>query len=508
MVGILGAGALAVFLTFAAKILSFGRDVVMSAAFGANMATDAFFIANTIPGVVWAVVLVTINAVFLPLYMRLRVAAPAEAAAFLRHAVQIYLALALLIALACALAAGPIVHMTSPGAPPATLALAKTLTVIMSVGFAFSGYVAVQNAVQQAHGRFQAPLLVPVVNNLLAIAGVLVAWRMNDIRIAVVFAVGAWLVQAPLARWQTRDLNPRVTFKLVDGATFRRLSLLSLPVMLGAFLDQLNIYVGIYLAGGLGVGAISHLNYASRLAVFLATTFSTLVSYFLFPRLAADAAVNDDARTRRSVSLGVLLVAATTAPLMIVSFVLRHDIVSLVYGRGALGPADVDETARAFAYYSIGIVFVGVREIFNRLFFSFQKMNTTLVIGIASTVGNILASAWLSRSMGPAGIALGASVGAGIYLVGQLVAVALWKPGLLGRDLPLGLAAIVAATAPAWIVTTWLMPRLADMAPLPRFVLVSGTFGVVFLVVAAPIILRGGFLRLAGPEPMVEPPEL
>ncbi len=501
------AGAIALFLTVSAKVLSFGRDVVLSTVFGANAATDAFFIANTIPGVVWAGVIVTINAVFLPLYIARRVESRAGAAEFATEAVQIYFVLGLLVALGCMLGAETIVKMTAPGAPPSTLAEARVLTVIMAFGFVFSGYVAVQNAVQQANGFYRAPLMVPVLNNLIAIVGVVIAGGFGDIRIAVIAAVGAWVVQSPIQRWQTRTFYRSSRRLLISRKLLQRLTLLSLPVMLGTFLDQINIYVGIYLAGGLGEGAISHLNYASRLAMFLASAFSTLVSYFLFPRLAGDAAAGEDSRTARTIALGVLTVAFATAPLMVLSFQLRHDVVAIVYGHGALLPAGLAATASAFAYFSAGIVFIAVREVFNRMFFSYNRMTTPLAIGVVATLANLGSTILLVRSMGTSGIALGASIGAAVYTIGQLLVIAVWKPRLLDARLATGTVAIAVAILPAWLACAVALPHLAGFAPLPRLFVATLLFGVVFLIAAAPLAWFGGYApllrNLFGHDPQV-----
>ena len=489
-------GSAALILTVVGKLAGFGREITLSFYFGASSSTDAFFIANTIPGVLWATIVVTINIVFLPLYIQRRLTDDGESGAFANEAIQIYLLLGVGMALLCSLGAGAIVHWTAPAAPMATFRLARTLTVIMASGFVFSGYVAVQNAIQQAHGLYRLPMLVPLVNNLLAIAGVVVAAKYGDIRIAIVAAVLGWVIQAPIQRFQTRRFYATIRRFLIKAATLRRLALLSGPVMLGTFLDQINIYVGIYLAGSLGVGAISQLNYASRLAMFLATTGSMLVSYFLFPRLAADAAGLDDRRTGRTLTLGLLLVVVATAPAMIVSVVLRHDLVSLIYGRGALSAADIASTAAAFAYFTIGIVFIGVREIFNRLFFSHQRMVVPLAIGVVASVINFAVSKWLSGAMGTAGIALGASVAAAAYLLGQVLVVMAWKPRLFNKELLIGLVSIAAALIPAGLGVMGLLPFLAGLANFTRLLAAGVVFMVIFTAVLAPLARHGHLRRL------------
>lgn len=488
-------GVFALLLTALGKATAFGRDVVLSLAFGASETTDAFFIANIIPGIMWAAIHATIGTVMMPLYVARRTADDGSSGRFANEALQAYLILAVITALICIVGAQSIVTWTAPQASADTHALARTLTIIMALGFVFSGYVGVQNAIQQAHGLYRFPLAVPLVNNIIAIVGIAVAAWFKDIRIAVWAAVLGWVVQSPLQRLQTRSFYPTEHRLLLKANTLKRLALLSTPVMLGTFLDQVNIFVGINLAGGMGEGAISQLNYASRLAVFLATTFSMLVAYFLFPRLAASAARGDDRETAKHLSLGVLMVLAMTLPPTVIAYVFRTEIVDMVYGQGALSASDAAGTALAFAGYALGIVFIATREIFNRLFFSYQRMVTPLVLGVIASVVNIVVSRWLGQSMGTSGIALGASIAAMTYILGQVIIILLWKPQLIERRLLIGLAVIGAATVPSWVAMYGIGQVVTELPALLRLVIGTLSFGLPFVAIVGGAAWRLGLLR-------------
>lgn len=490
---VVGVSAIALGLTVLAKGLAFGRDVALSVVFGADTATDAFFVANMIPGILWAAFLATINVVVLPMYVEKRSQAPDAAGHFANEAIQTYLAVSLVIGLICVAFAAPIVRFTAPGASPETLALATQLTIIMAVGFPFSGYVAIQNSLQQAHGRFIGPLAVPVVNNIIAILGILAAAVLADIRIAVIAAVGAWVLQAPFQRFQNRSLYPTVPRVILTRQTVQRLVLLSVPVMFGTFLDQINIFVGINLAGGVGEGAISQLNYASRLAMFIATAFSMLVAYFFFPRIAASASAGDDAASGQSLTLGLLLTVALTLPLTVVAYVMRQDVVALVYGHGGLSASDLSGTALAFAAYALGIVLIAAREMLNRLFFSYQRMLPPLLLGVLASVVNFGISSQLVDRLGVVGIALGASVGALVYVVGQIVLVLIWKPVLISRQLLLGLVILALACVPAGLALQQVAGLSADMPPLFRLFLGTLAFGIPFVTIVGVAAWRVGF---------------
>ena len=80
----------AVILTLSGKFLGFIKDVVLASFFGAGVRTDAYFIANLIPGLVWLAILTTISAAFLPQYVKLKQAGEGEEIAFTQQAVRLY----------------------------------------------------------------------------------------------------------------------------------------------------------------------------------------------------------------------------------------------------------------------------------------------------------------------------------------------------------------------------------------------------------------------------------
>lgn len=471
------------------KITAFFKDVALSYFFGAGPSTEAYFIANIIPGLIWLAIMSTTAAVFLPLYKQGRKKSVAAAALLVQEATLIYAVLAILLALLCVLLAGPIVGMTAPEASAETLVLARQLTMIMAVGFIFTGYVGLQNAIQQANGQFLPPLIAPLANNLISMAAIALAAWVGSIHLAVVGAVLGWAVQAPLQRWATLRYHPPRWRWQVRPDTLRRLSSLSAPVMLGVLLDQVNIYVGMAVAGRLGPGAISHLNYGARLSMFLATVFSWLVAYFLFPRLAALAARDDDAGVGRTLSAGLFLISAMTAPVLVVAIGLNEAFVGFVFGRGAFTAADVTATAAVFGLYAWGVLFISMREMINRVFFSYQRTGAPLVIGAAALAVNVVAAVLLGRTLGVTGVALAASLSALVYALLQFGGIAVWKPALLQFDLIRLLGAVALASGACLAVVLALGPYLADLSDLARLALVGGGAGLAYLAVL--VILLG-----------------
>ena len=273
----------------------------------------------------------------------------------------------------------------------------------------------------------------------------------------------------------------------------RRLLYLSVPVFFGVFLDQINAYIGIYLSSGFGEGSISHLNYANRLTAFMAGLFSMLVAYLTFPQLAEAASRNEDEKVASVMAGGLGLILAATAPMVVLSLGLSREIVDIVFGRGKFLEGDVTAAAAIFQFYVYGILFVAVREIFNRLLFSFHKTSIPLYIGLLAAIVNIAVEhdaddgSWGRPALRPAPPA-----SAIFYVLCQLGYTLAWKRALLGGDALRWLAVVALASAAMAAALVIVLPEIGSVSSFVRVLVAGAAAGAVYAIV---LFVSAWFIR-------------
>jgi len=442
-------------LTVVAKVGAFGKDVLLSLQFGAGYETDAFFIANAIPGFVFGGILGTIGLVFLPTFSGAVAKGEAAAADTYRTAALVYTTLSLAVGVLTLVGAGRIVSLLAADQPQQTRDLAVLLTRIMSVGFAFSGWVGLQNAVLHANKLLVWPQLVPVLNHAFVICGLLLTALLGGpITIVVVAAVLGWVVMAPVVSRSASTYRPTSKGNFEWGSA-RLLLALSIPVFLSLSLDQVSLLVGTALAATYPEGAVSNLNYAMRLTVLLSSAFSLIVAYVLFPYLTESLNSGRTREARRYILQSLVAVAALSAPLLAVVLSMGESLIAFVFQRGAFSPEDTATAGRAMILLSPVIVLAGFREVLNRLFLAQYKTKALLIFGVFGLVVNVASSIYFSGRLGVEGIALGSSLGALAYVGANAVSTAVTQRHLIHRDLFVWLVTILIATACATVFGVW-----------------------------------------------------
>ncbi|WP_059010153.1 lipid II flippase MurJ [Streptomyces specialis] len=493
------AAAVTAALTAAGAVVGLLRDQIIATLFGAGPATDAFLVAWTVPEFA-ATLLIEEGAalVLVPAFSLALARAGAGGARELCAATFPRLLLALAVA-AAALAAGarPLVAAHAPGLAERGLAVdCVRLPAVSVLTFGVAGYF---SAALRAHRDFVPPAAIYVVHNagILATALALHAWWGIRAAAAGVALGGALMALVQLPFFLRRFLRgrPRGTPPAPSSAPVRaggRVSLLAgvsvgvvAPVALFALSRQSQVLVERCLASALPAGAISHLNYAQKVAQ-MPMVLSMMICTVTLPLVARAVADGETERARERVERDLVL--AGVVVLLGGAFVVAcaPAIIELLFQRGAFDERATAATAGVMRVYALGLLGHTLAGALTRPFFSAARPAwfplAAMALGLLITVAGGLAAVpvWGVRGIAAANAA-GISVTALLLLraLPRRTSIPVDARRVLGRLARLAVAAALAAGA-GWAATA--LPGCS--APLPAVALGCLLVPAVFAVAA------------------------
>lgn len=407
-------------LSIAGSVLGLVRDQSLARLFGAGSETDAFLVAWTVPEIAATLLIedglaiALIPAFSVALARRAR-GVPGDPVRELVRATLPRLCLAFAAVAALVAAGAPyLVRALAPGLADPRLAVDCTrLTALSLLAFGLAGYC---SAALRAHRRFFAPAAIYVAYNTGIVATMFLLggeWGVRSAAVGVV--VGGCLmvaVQLPSLWRQLRSPAPVPAATAGPAADERpmRLALIA-AVLLFALCRQSQVLVERFLASSLPAGAISHLNYAQKVAQ-IPMTLSLMVCTVTFPVVARALADGDTRRARARVERDLVLASCVVLAGMCAVLACAPQMIGLLFQRGAFTAADTAATAEVMRVYALGLLGQTLVGALVRCYFSAGRPSwyplAVMAAGIAAT--SLIGAATVGR-WGVAGIAAANAVG-------------------------------------------------------------------------------------------------
>ncbi|MEV7088486.1 lipid II flippase MurJ [Streptomyces sp. NPDC093085] len=520
------AAVLTAVLTAGGSLLGLVRDQTIAHLYGAGPETDAFLVAWTVPEVAATLLIEDAMALIL---------VPAFALALARRAARarttssesdtgtgtgrdtdpvrqlnratlprLFLALSALAALLVAVAPWA-VAVLAPGLAEPRLAVDCTrLTATSILTYGIAGYC---SAALRAHSSFVWPAAIYVASNVGIISTMVLAGSECGVRAAgagvAVGGVLMVLIQLPPLRNKLTGrhapdgrephpapgppapeagtpapLAPSVAQPLAPPVALGMLA----PVIVFALGRQSQVLIERFLAAPLPAGAISHLNYAQKVAQ-IPMTLSLMLCTVTFPVVARAMAAGETDRARRRVERDLALAAIIVLTGAATVLACAPEIIQLLFQRGEFRPADTAATAAVMRVYALGLLghsLVGalVRGYFcaaRPLWFPALAMAAGLVL--TGSAGALLVDVW-----GVRGIAAANALGITLTAVLMLRGLGRHSVPVAARQVAAGLARLAAAAA----VATGAGRLVAALLPSPALAVLAAApvVAVVFLLAA------------------------
>jgi len=473
------------------RVLGYVRERVFAHYFGNGAAADAFRAALRIPNALRNLLGEgTLSASFIPVYAALN-EQKKDAARALAGAI-----LGLLL-----LASGILAVIGIAFAPAITAAVAQGFdgprreltTVLVRILFPMTGLMVVSAwclGILNTHRRFFLPYAAPALWNIAGIAAMVgaAAWLkgqggLYSLSLALAWGtvVGSVLqiaIQLP-ACWRLLGGIPLRVSLVPEGV--RPVIIAWLPLVVGAGVAQLSGLVDTFLGSFTGEGGLASLGYAQLVQVLPISLFGVAVTAVALPDLARDAiSETGNAQLRARIALGFRRIAFFVIPSAFAFAALGPQIIGALFQTGRFDADDTVLVGGVLAAYGIGLLGQSTVKLFASGFYAMRDTRTPVRIAITSLVISALLSWFFMRRFGPAGIALGSSIGGTFNTVlhlydldkriGTILQRADWQ--ILGLVAGAALIAALLGAGVGYLVAGW--------RPIPKGIAVLGIFGVAY----------------------------
>ncbi len=389
-------------LTLVSRIMGFVRDIMFAALLGAGPVAEAFVIAFRFPNLFrrWFGE-GAFNAAFVPLFAKRLEGEGREAARRFAEEAMAGLAGLLLVLSVIAMIAMPAVMLVMA---PGFVGNAEKfdLAVVMSrIAFPYlfcMSLVALLSGVLNSVGRFAESSAVSIVLNLTLMAAMVIAAALgygNDRDSGIVMAWGicaAGILQLLLLLDGARraGLLPKLRRpRLTDDV--RQLVRLGVPGIVAGGITQINIVVGSMIAS-MHAGAVSWLYYADRLYELPLAIVGIAIGVVLLPDISRHLRAGNQAAVLDSQNRSLEFAMLLTVPAAVALAVIPHEIIAVLFQRGAFKPSDTANVAGALAIFALGLPAFVMIKIFSPGFFAREDTKTPMRFAGISLAINTLGS--------------------------------------------------------------------------------------------------------------------
>lgn len=398
-------------LTVLSKVFGFAREMVLSYFYGASTVSDAFVIAHSIPIVLIGVVSNGITTSYIPMYSSiLEKKGKRRADRFTSNLVNVTFVIATLAIIFGEVFTTPLVKIFAFGLEGEALQLAVEFTrfsllsiYALVISAVFRGYL-------NLHDEFVVPAATGFILNIIIISSIVLS------KSTTVHILGLGLFLANTLQYVIFIKPMRKTGfknkKIFDlkSVHLREMLRISIPVMIGVAVMELNNVADKFFASFLATGAITNLNYAQRLAGFVSGIVIVSITTASYPEMSRYGSTGDIDGLKKSTVSSIGLANFLVFPASVGLMALAQPIMDLLFGRGAITPQDVVAMSAALFCYGPMLMAQGARDVLNRSFYAIKDTKTPMVVSSIMVAINIILDGVLLKPLGLHGLAAATSL--------------------------------------------------------------------------------------------------
>jgi len=399
-----------------AGLASTAKELVVARWFGRGDALDAFLIAFLLPSFLVNLVAGSFNSAVIPTFIQVRETEGKEAAQRLFSGVMVIsLGLLVGVSILVGLLAPYFLPLLGSGFGPAKLMLTRRLLYALLPFIALSGLAVNWIAVLNAGEHFGLPALSAIMTPLSAMTFILLLGRQWGIFALAAGTVTGVALQGALLAWMLRRRDIQLALRWYGlNPALRQVIGQYAPMIAGALLMGSTELVDQTMAAMLEPGSVAALNYARKVVTVFIVVGATPLGTAALPYFSQMVARHDWDGCRRILRSYVRSIALVTIPITLAVVFLSHQLIGILFQRGAFTAADTKVVGRVLAFLALQIPFYLAAQLGVRFISALKKNSVLMVISAVNMVLNVVFNLILMTYWGVAGIALSTSF---VYMV-------------------------------------------------------------------------------------------
>lgn len=413
--------------TLASRVLGLGRDITLAAVFS-RWATDAFFVAFTIPNVLRQLLAegAVQNAVLPVLAQTKEQQGEAAAQRFFRAMRGLSLSILVVVSALGVLFAPELVDLFATGfhEHPDQFERTVELTRWVFPYIFFMGTAALGVAALNTHKRFVVTSFAPALLNVsfIAFALLLPGWLgAKGYEPILAMAIGALVGGAlqVIAQWPSLKAIgylgwPSLAFNNPGvREALKRMG----PTLLGIGVYYVDVVVARRFLSELGVGAQSYFAWALRLCDFPQGIFVMALQTAMLPSLALLAARKDMLELSKTFAYGLRLALFVGLGATALFVAMAEPLVVLILQRGHFDATAARETAKALMAQGLGIWMVACVRQLVAVYFAMGDTRTPVMVAALDFCVFVALALALEGSLGHVGISLAVAGASGAQML-------------------------------------------------------------------------------------------
>jgi putative peptidoglycan lipid II flippase len=427
--------------TLVSRLTGFLRTLLLAYAIGSQTLGNAYNTANTLPNVVYDLMLGGIlTSVVVPLLVTAARRDPDRGESYFQRMFTLGVIALGAITLVATLAAALIVDLYAGSPHPSERHVMVVFAYFFIPQIFFYGVSSLAGAILNARGRFAAPMWTPVINNIVVILILLMYVAVAGlgrstatITSGQILLLGIGTTLGVIA--QTAALIPsllRCGFRPRPTFGFRRAEVAEIGRMAGwlsgyVITTQVTFFTTVRIANTASVHApgagFAAYTYAYQLFQMPYAIIGISVITALLPRMAAHAAGRRYSRVRADFSTGIRLSAVIVVPSSLLLAVIGGPLAQMLFGHGSTSVANANYIGEVFAVFSLGLVPYMTFQLLLRVFYSLHDSRTPCFIGVATMAVNVTINVIALNVLPAHRVVLGLAAGYCVaYLVGAVLA--------------------------------------------------------------------------------------